>query len=86
MEYCSRKLKKILLDMSSYNSRSCQGVVSTIFRFESPAFQNSCNNIYTSISTIDAAPRKNNTNYIKFKTDFERMQYKIGQFSQSPNS
>lgn len=72
--------------MSSYNTRSCQGVVSTIFTFNSPAFQTSCNNIYTSVSTIDAAPRKNNTNYIKFKSDLERLQYKIGQYSQAPNS
>jgi hypothetical protein len=72
--------------MSSFNTRDCQTAVSTIFTFDSPAFQNACNNIYTSVSTIDAAPRKNNTNYIKFKTDFERMQYKIGQFNQAPRS
>jgi hypothetical protein len=70
--------------MSSYN---CQGVVSTIFVFESPEYQTACNNIYVNRSTTDAyvqTKTSGNTNYIKFKTDLERMQYLMGQFNQRP--
>ena len=72
---------------SSYNSRDCQGVTSTIFVFESPHYQQACNMIYVNCSTTDAyyqTKAKGNTNYVKFKTDLERMQYLMGQFNQRP--
>ena len=73
--------------MSSYNTRDCQVQVSTTFIFESPQYQNACNMIYVNRSTTDAYVQANtqgNTNYIKFKTDLERMQYLLGSFNQRP--
>ena len=73
--------------MAQNNTRSCQTAVSTIFVFESPAYQNACNNVYVGISTTDSYVQKNtfgNTNYVKFKTDLERMQYIIGQAATKP--
>jgi hypothetical protein len=67
---------------------SCQIAVSTPFTFVSPGYQSACNNIYVNRSTTDAFvqnARQNNTNYIKFKTDLERMQYLMGQFNQKPS-
>jgi len=72
--------------MSSYNTRDCQTKVSTIFTFESPAFQNAANMVYVSVSTINATNNNNaagNTNYIKFKSDYERMQYLIGLYGRT---
>ena len=70
-----------------YNTRSCQTVVSTIFTFESPEYQRACNSIYYGVSTVNGANNNNasgNGNYIKFKTDLERMQYLIGQYGYAP--
>ena len=67
--------------MSSYNTKDCATQVSTIFTFESPAFQNAANMVYVGVSTINGKNSNNaavNTNYIKFKSDFERMQYLLG--------
>ena len=44
--------------------------------------------IYVNLSTTDAyvqANTKGNTNYIKFKTDLERMQYLLGSYNQRPS-
>lgn len=71
--------------MSIYN-KDCQTKVSTIFTFESPAFQNACNMVYLNVSTATASNNNNasgNTNYIKFKSDYERMQYLIGLYGRS---
>lgn len=72
--------------MSSYNTRDCQTTVSTIFTFESPEFQRACNMVYVNVSTVSGStPNSNgNTNYIKFKSDFERMQYILGQYGYAP--
>ena len=73
--------------MSSYNTRDCEVAVSSIFVFESPAYQRACNTIYVNRSTTDSyyqTKAKGNTNYVKFKTDLERMQYLLGQFNQRP--
>jgi hypothetical protein len=70
-----------------YNTRSCQTTVSTIFTFESPEYQRACNSIYVNISTVNGVTNNNangNGNYIKFKTDLERMQYLIGQYGYAP--
>lgn len=67
---------------------NCQTVVSTPFVFVSPQYQTACNNIYVNRSTTDSFVQRanqNNTNYIKFKTDLERMQYLMGQFNQRPS-
>lgn len=70
-----------------FNTRSCQTTVSTIFTFESPEYQRACNTIYVNISTVNGATNNNangNGNYIKFKTDLERMQYLMGQYGFAP--
>ena len=67
--------------MSSYYTKDCATKVSTIFTFESPAFQNAATTVYMNVSTVNATNDNNasgNTNYIKFKSDYERMQYLIG--------
>jgi hypothetical protein len=72
----------------SENTRTCQSVQSTIFLYDSPEYQRACNNIYVNRSTTDAYVQQKtsgNTNYIKFKTDLERMQYLLGQFNQQPS-
>jgi len=69
------------------NTGTCQTVVSTIFTFESPEYQKGCNSIYVGVSTVNGANNNNasgNTNYIKFKTDLERMQYLLGQYGYAP--
>jgi hypothetical protein len=66
---------------------SCQTPVSTIFIFESPAYQNACNTVYIGVSTTNGLNKNNssgNTNYIKFKSDLERMQYILGQYARGP--
>jgi len=73
--------------MSGGGITSCQTAVSTIFVFESPAYQNACNTVYLNVSTKFGQDNKNsfgNTNYIKFKTDLERMQYILGQAARQP--
>ena len=69
------------------NTGTCQTVVSTIFTFESPEYQKACNMIYVGVSTVNGANNNNasgNGNYIKFKTDLERMQYLLGQYGYAP--
>ena len=70
----------------SFNTRDCQTTVSTIFTFESPEFQRACNMVYVNVSTVTGAVAnpKGNTNYIKFKSDYERMQYLLGQYGYAP--
>ena len=66
---------------------SCQAVVSTPFVFVSPNYQQACNMIYVNRSTTDSyvqSTKQNNTNYIKFKTDLERMQFLMGQYGYAP--
>lgn len=71
----------------SQNTRDCMLPVSTIFTFESPAYQTTCNSIYVNCSTTDSFYQKKsgNTNYIKFKTDLERLQYLMGKFNVNPS-
>jgi len=55
--------------------------LSTIFTFDSPAVQNAANTVYFNVSTVNAQNSNNaagNGNYIKFKSDYERMQYLLG--------
>ena len=69
----------------SQNTRDCITQVSTIFTFDSPAYQTACNSIYVNCSTTDSTRPKNNTNYIKFKTDLERLQSLMGKFNVNPS-
>jgi len=65
---------------------SCQTAVSTIFVFESPGYQQACNMIYANVSTMDSQTTNSqgNTNYIRFKSDLERMQYMLGLYGVGP--
>lgn len=73
----------------SQNTRDCITPVSTIFVFDSPGYQQACNSIYVNCSTTESYHQgkgRNNTNYIKFKTDLERLQYLMGKFNVNPSS
>jgi hypothetical protein len=62
----------------------CQTRVSTIFQFESPAFQLAANMTYVYKSTIDNAPANVATGKkYQFKSDFERLQYLMGLFGRA---
>ena len=69
----------------SQNTRDCIIPTSTIFTFDSPAYQTACNSVYVNCSTTDSKRKPNNTNYIKFKTDLERLQYLMGKFNVNPS-
>jgi hypothetical protein len=65
------------------------GFISTTFVFQSPQVQGAANSVYAAKSTADGlyassnalAPKKYN-----FKTDYERMQYIIGQRGTIPGA
>lgn len=64
----------------------CLTQLSTIFIFESPQFQNACNNIYQQKTSYDLAKNAAVTGKTyKFKSDLERIQYKLGLFNQNPS-
>ena len=67
--------------MSGQATRSCQVPVSTVFIFDSPQFQNAANTVYEQKKAYDAyyTALGQNVRY-NFKTDYERMQYKLGLF------
>jgi hypothetical protein len=57
----------------------CKVAVSTIYVFQSQAFQNAANSMYVFKSTFDATTANSATGRkYQFKTDFERMQYLTG--------
>jgi len=69
--------------MSETNS-PCKVQTSTIFIFESPQFQNAANTVYEQKKAYDAAQLAIGSNNVYvFKSDFERMQYKLGLFGRS---
>lgn len=65
------------------------GFISTVFTFQSVGVQNAANSVYVQKSTIDGqniaatplTPKKYN-----FKSDYERMQYIIGQRGTIPGA
>jgi hypothetical protein len=65
------------------------GFISTVFTFQSVQVQNAANSVYVQKSTVDgqyatanpSAPKK-----YTFKTDYERMQYIIGQQGTVPRA
>lgn len=65
--------------------RYCEVPVSTIFVFDSKAYQNAANNVYVQKSTFDANPANiAKKSVYTFKSDYERMQYKLGLSAQNP--
>lgn len=66
--------------MSGESNCPCIVKVSTIFVFDTVGVQKAANNVYEFKKAFDADP-KNAGRGVKyqFKTDFERMQYIIGQ-------
>jgi hypothetical protein len=67
--------------MSGETNSPCQVKLSTIFVFESPQFQTAANTVYEKKKAYDAAQAAAGKNTVyTFKTDYERMQYKLGLF------
>jgi len=63
------------------------GVISTLFVFQSVDYQNAANTVYVQKSTVDAQNKAANNNRVyTFKTDYERMQYIIGQQGKYPKA
>jgi hypothetical protein len=65
----------------NYTNQLSNMTLSTIFTFDSPAVQNAANTVYFNVSTVNGLTSNNavgNGNYIKFKSDYERMQYLLG--------
>ena len=57
----------------------CAGPVPPSFVFNTTAFQTSANTVYNAKKDFDANPVNVATKTVyKFKSDYERMQYKIG--------
>jgi hypothetical protein len=57
----------------------CGGSPPPTFVFNTTAFQNSANTVYNAKKDFDANPVNVATKTVyKFKSDYERMQYKIG--------
>jgi len=62
------------------SSQGCKVRVSTIFVFDNPGVQNAANTVYEQKKAYDLAKNAAVTgNTYKFKSDFERMQYLLGQ-------
>ncbi len=69
---------------NTWQSQSCKVKVSTPFVFESVAYQNAANNVYEYVTAYNTANNAavTGSNY-KFKSDYERMQYVLGQKNRS---
>lgn len=62
------------------SSQGCKVRVSSIFVFDNPGVQNAANAVYEQKKAYDLAKNAAVTgNTYKFKSDFERMQYLLGQ-------
>ena len=62
------------------SGQGCKVRVSTIFVFGNPGVQNAANAVYEQKKAYDTANNATVTgNTYKFKSDFERMQYLLGQ-------
>lgn len=67
----------------------CGGFISTVFTFQSVQIQNAANSVYVQKSTVDGQFATSNPSAPKkytFKTDYERMQYIIGQQGTCPRA
>ena len=58
------------------------GIISTAMVFSTKDYQNSANSTYTHVSSFNAVSRRPYT----FKTDRERMLYKVGQLANVPGA
>jgi hypothetical protein len=68
----------------SENTRICPCAISTIYVFESPAFQNGADTVYLQKKAYDAAQVAiGSQKKYQFKTDFERMQYLVGLYGRT---
>jgi hypothetical protein len=66
------------------SQRGCIVPVSTIFIFDSPAVQGAANTVYEQKKAYDAAYlAAGSTKVYTFKSDYERMLYKLGLFGRS---
>lgn len=65
--------------------RTCKFPVSTPFVFETVAYQNAANQVYEYVQAYNTANNAavTGSNY-KFKSDYERMQYLLGQKGRKP--
>ena len=68
--------------MSGENTRACGGFPATpLFEFVNPQVQNAANNVYEQKKAYDELPANVAKGKVyTFKSDFERMQYKMGFF------
>jgi hypothetical protein len=57
----------------------CSGILSTPYVFLDTGFQNAANSVYVQKSTIDASNLARGKGAYTFKTNFERMQFLVGQ-------
>jgi hypothetical protein len=74
-----RKISKIYVDMSSIVNSSCSGPKPPTFVFNTVGFQTAANTVYTAKQVFDTNPANIAKNKVQtFKSDYERMQYKIG--------
>jgi hypothetical protein len=65
---------------NTWQSQSCKVKVSTPFVFDNVAYQNAANNVYEYVKAYNTANNATTTgNTYKFKSDYERMQYMLGQ-------
>lgn len=63
------------------------GYISTLFTYQSTDIQGAASSVYAQKSTVDAGyAAAGSSKVYTFKTDYERMQYKIGQFRNVPNA
>ena len=65
--------------MSGENTRACGTPILKDFAFVNPQVQTAANMVYTQKQTYDTLPANfNSGRKFNFKSDFERMQYKLG--------
>jgi hypothetical protein len=65
---------------NTWQSQSCKVKVSTPFVFETVAYQNAANQVWSYVESYNTANNATRTgNTYKFKSDYERMQYLMGQ-------
>jgi hypothetical protein len=72
--------------MSGENTRLCGTPTLKDFAFVNPQVQRAANMVYTQKQTYDSLPANvNSQKKYNFKSDFERMQYKLGTLGASRN-
>lgn len=65
---------------NTWQSQTCKVKVSTPFVFETVAYQNAANQVYQYVENVNTANNAAVTGrQYQFKSDYERMQYLMGQ-------